>query len=75
MVRGVVVNMPACHAGDRRFDPVGPPFHIKKRTKQVVSYFLFVLTKTNKDSQTILRTTPKDFLYIQNLYNKEQRTL
>ena len=21
--RGVVVNMPACHAGDRRFDPVG----------------------------------------------------
>ena len=21
MVRGVVVNMPACHAGDRRFDP------------------------------------------------------
>ena len=73
--RGVVVNMPACHAGDRRFDPVGTAISYKERTKQVVSYFLFVLTKTNKDSQTILRTTPKDFLYIQNLYNKEQRTL
>ena len=27
--RGVVVNMPACHAGDRRFDPVGTAILIR----------------------------------------------
>ena len=73
--RGVVVNMPACHAGDRRFDPVGTAISYKEKNETSCFVFLFVLTKTNKDSQTILRTTPKDFLYIQNLYNKEQRTL
>ena len=26
--RGVVVNMPACHAGDRRFDPVGTAIYV-----------------------------------------------
>ena len=30
--RGVAVNMPACHAGDRGFDPVGTAIFIKKNT-------------------------------------------
>ena len=33
--RGVVVNMPACHAGDRRFDPVGTAIYVWLGTQSV----------------------------------------
>ena len=36
--RGVAVNMPACHAGDRRFDP-GRDRHILL-VRNIVSFFL-----------------------------------
>ena len=35
--RGVAVNMPACHAGDRRFDP-GRDRHFLKKISILIEY-------------------------------------
>ena len=38
--RGVVVNMPACHAGDAGSTRSGPPFHIRKERNKLFRIFI-----------------------------------
>ena len=43
--RGVVVNMPACHAGDRRFDPVGTAILYKEKNETCCFVFFICFNK------------------------------